>query len=117
MCVYCFIADWAHEWVPGPYTPSTPPTYPVQPWTPWNPTPYVPQTPLPEWTREQYDQFVDILRRVKEMEEKLGGCPCEDASKMDFLKTVKDRLDALDSKVNDDLEQRRLETEACADPE
>jgi hypothetical protein len=95
MCVYCNIADWAHEWVPGPYTPIPPtPTWP---------------TPAPTWTREQYDQFLDILARVKDMEDKLGGCPCEDASKMDFLKTVKDQLD--------DSEERRLEAEACADPE
>lgn len=37
---------------------------------------------------------MEILRRVKNMEDKLGGCPCEEPSKMDFLKEVEKYLDA-----------------------
>jgi hypothetical protein len=60
--------------------------------------PPAPVEKVPEWTRQQYDDLTDILQRVKDMEDRLGGCPCEDASKMDFLKTIKDRLDALEAK-------------------
>jgi hypothetical protein len=85
MCTYCMMADWVHHWVPQP----------------WTPTPWAPQVPTPAWTQEQLTQLLDILRRVKEMEDKLGGCPNEDVSKLDFLRTIQDRLDALEQKAKD----------------
>lgn len=100
------IADWANRWVPGPHTPIAPIT--PSPWpvpyptpipeppfpTPWKETP---KEKLPSWTREQYQDLMEILHRVKDMEDKLGGCPCEDESKMNFLKQIKEYLDANDA--------------------
>jgi hypothetical protein len=100
MCVYCFIADWMRDYTtPKPLPDTMPITIPVQPWSPWTPAP----TPLPgpaPWTQEQYDQAIEILRKVKEMEERLGGCPCEDASKMDFLKEIAERLARIERKID-----------------
>jgi hypothetical protein len=45
---------------------------------------------------------MDILAKIKEMEDRLGGCPCEDEKKMNFLRAIKDRIDALERKVKDD---------------
>jgi hypothetical protein len=78
------MADWAHRWVPDPVNPPAP-------WTPWNP--YGPREPTP-WERQQFDELMEILRQVKEMEDRLGGCPCEDESKMDFLKEIDARITA-----------------------
>lgn len=116
MCTYCFIADWMREYSPWkpvnpyPVNPSPWPLPPAQPWPtpiqPW-PTPIQPwpvnPSPLPNpvpdvtWTRKQLDEALEILRKVKEMEDALGGCPCEDVSKLDFLKEIRERLDALEA--------------------
>jgi hypothetical protein len=125
MCVYCFIADWMHKYVPDypsptvplsphivpgtvpvttpntipPQTPYPAPSTPVGgtplPWSPQpvQPWPTTPTAPL--WTQEQLDEAMEILRKVKEMEDALGGCPCEDASKLDFLNEIQARLDRL----------------------
>lgn len=99
MCVYCMIADWGHRWMPDDYfrqpprrdtlpLPQVPPTSPFAPFD-------------RGWPREMLDQFEDILKRVKEMEDKLGGCPCEEPEKMDFLKAIRERLDAIDKKIEE----------------
>lgn len=125
MCTYCFIADWMHKYVPDDYPTTIPVIYPTTvpntipvapyppyappipvkpignetlPWSPWTPylTPVAPISPLPApWTQEQLDEALEILRKVKEMEDALGGCPCEDATKLDFLKEIQARLDRL----------------------
>jgi hypothetical protein len=92
MCVYCLFADHLHKYIPDGPVPNTP----IQPGTPWSP--WTPSSPLPTapWSREQFDEAMEILRRIKEMEDKLGGCPCEDPSKLDFLKRIEERLDRLE---------------------
>lgn len=99
MCTYCFIADWMHEYTWGP----NPLHIPGTPWSPFGPLkvdpvqPVVPTTlPAPGWTRKQLDEAVEILRKVKEMEDALGGCPCEDPTKLNFLDEIRSRLDALE---------------------
>lgn len=93
MCVYCMIADWIHQYTPDPYYPT--PSIPISP-LPYSPV--IPLQPPPQkpWTQEQLDQILDILRRVKEMEDALGGCPCEEPGKMDFLKDIQTRLDRIE---------------------
>lgn len=101
MCTYCQIADFFNKYIPDdpfdfPIKPLTPP------WSPW--TPY-PAPLIHPWTREQLDEAVEILRLVKEMEDKLGGCPCEDESKMDFLNKIRERLNQAE-KIYDDPANR-----------
>lgn len=98
MCMYCLLADWMHQYTVSPL-PSL-----VQPWSPWNKIPSPVLQPQP-WTRDQYDQAVKILQSVKEMEHKLGGCPCEDPSKMDFLRQIEERLNS----------ERKADGSACED--
>lgn len=69
MCVYCMIADWGKEFAP-------PDRY--------------------QWTRPMLDQFEELLKRVKELEDKVDPCPCPDESKMDFLKEIRDKLDEIE---------------------
>lgn len=86
MCMYCMIADWGRQWIPGPLPGS--PTWPFTPSIP--PIPLAPPpTPAPMWPKEMLDQFEDLLRRVKELEDKLGGCPCEEPQKLDYLKEIR----------------------------
>jgi hypothetical protein len=69
------VADWGHKWNPFPNDPD--PFY--------NPTTTQPLI----WPQEKVEEFEDLLKRVKELEDKLGGCPCEDPKKVDFLEDIK----------------------------
>lgn len=110
MCVYCMLADWVHKWVPSP----KPSTFPVQPWTPWTPMPSpTPVTPPVEWNRPQYEELIDILAKIKDMEDRLGGCPCEDDSKMDFLREIKERLDLIEGKLNAHESRAEVPGDCC----
>src|ERR1700733_9598984 len=122
MCLYCMMADWMHYY--APYSPNTTPwpTTPASPWPsspgqPWPPNPaqplpspltpvlpgfpvdlpglpFPPQNPGYPWSQKQLDDALEILAKIKELEDALGGCPCEDASKMDFLKEIQAKIDA-----------------------
>ena len=92
MCVYCMMADWAKKWTPDTSTPAIPmPGLPP-------PLPVIPYRP---WTQEQLTQFMDILAKIKELEDKLGGCPCEEPEKLDYLNLLQQRLDDLDKKIEE----------------
>ena len=85
MCVYCMMADHAHTYWPYPYDP--------------NPMPRtIPPTPVREWTWPQYNEFEDILRRIKALEDKVGGCPAG-KDKTAFLEDIKHRLEDIDEKL------------------
>ena len=83
MCVYCMMADHAKKWWPDPAIPNR-----EFPWA----------YPVP-WTRKQLDEFEDILRRIKDIEDRLGGCPCEEPEKLDYLKDIRKRLDGIERKL------------------
>lgn len=87
MCVYCMVADHIHRY--WPYPDDTSPIIP----------PAKPFIPPREWTWPQFNEFEDILRRVKELEEKVGGCPCPNEDKTAFLEDIKRRLEAIDEKL------------------
>lgn len=89
MCLYCMVGDWQfrHE----PPWPNVPP-YPTSPFIPAPMVP--PQTP---WSLEKLIEFQDLIRRVKELEDKLG-CPCE-PNKADYLGLLKQRIEQLEKKV------------------
>lgn len=95
MCVYCNMGDHTFRYDPpwkrdttSPYFPQLPqsvpqPVYPLPPmWQPW---------PL-----ERLKEYHDLLKAVKDMEDKLG-CPCE-PNKADYLKLIKERIDHLEAK-------------------
>ncbi len=91
MCLYCMIGDWQFRYNP-----------------PWNP-PYHPQIPLPinpapvnPWPLDQLVEFHEMLRRVKELEDKLG-CPCE-PNKADYLTILRERIEALEKKTSPEKE-------------
>lgn len=91
MCIYCMAADHAHKWYPDPAAPWVPPTSPPYPLIPTSPVPVIPPR---KWTRQELDEFEDLLKRIKDIEDKAGGCPCEDPSKLDFLKDIRARIEA-----------------------
>ena len=80
------IADWGRNWIPGPLpqAPHLPPIIWPYPQTVPNTAP-----PAPVWPKEMLDQFEDLLRRVKRLEDAAGGCPNEDPSKLDYLKEIR----------------------------
>jgi tetrahydromethanopterin S-methyltransferase subunit G len=50
---------------------------------------------------ERLREIQEILKRVKELEDKLG-CPCDDPAqrgKPEYIKKIQDRLDELEKKV------------------
>jgi hypothetical protein len=79
MCMYCMVGDW--QFRHDPPWPNNPPF----PTSPYIPAPVVP--PQKPWDLEKLVEFYDLIRRVKELEDKLG-CPCE-PNKADYLSLLK----------------------------
>lgn len=83
MCAYCFCGDWQFRHNP----PWNPPGHPLIP-TPVAPGPFIP------WDYTKLSEWMDLLQRIKDLEDKLG-CPCE-PNKADYLTLVKERLARLE---------------------
>lgn len=84
MCLYCNCGDWAFRY--------DPPWYP-KPWERYLPV-ALPPAPINPWPLNKLRDYYDLLRRVKEMEDKIG-CPCE-PNKADYLKLFQDRIRELE---------------------
>lgn len=96
MCVYCMVPDFAQRWFPHPG---------IQPWapSPIDPYPYTyPSFPTTvTWTRDMLTEFEELVKRVKELEEKanvnVGEPPCfNDPRKLDFIEQIREILDRAD---------------------
>lgn len=87
MCTYCMIGDWQFRHNP--------------PWNPPWPHPAIPQPVIPAavtpWDITKLTEFYDLLRRVKELEDKLG-CPCE-PNKADYLTILRERIEELEKRA------------------
>ncbi len=87
MCMYCNMGDHTFRYDP-PFEPDRQ-RYPSIPY---------PRTPLIQpWDLERLREYHDLLKAVKEMEDKIG-CPCE-PNKADYLTVLKERIDALEKKL------------------
>ena len=88
MCTYCMIGDWQFRRDP-PFIPTTP-------------VPYLPQPILPPmwqpWQPPELKEFLDLLERVKKLEDALG-CPCE-PNKADYIGLLKERIAELEKRVD-----------------
>ena len=90
MCVYCMCAEWADKWWPDPgRTAPRPDDWPVIPPAPWR--------------KKQVEEFEEILERIQKLEEQVGGCPCPDEEKTDFLEDIKRRLDRISEDIGDEI--------------
>lgn len=58
------------------------------------PLPQIPQAP---WGIEKLTEFLDLLKRVKALEDQLG-CPCE-PNKADYIGMITERIAALEKKA------------------
>lgn len=92
MCCYCMIGDHHFRYDP----PWRNPLLPSQPIAPFVPAPIYPFDTKP-WSLERLKEFEDMLRRVKELEDKLG-CPCE-PNKADYLGLLKERIEKLEAEA------------------
>ena len=89
MCTYCMVGDfWFHHYPPF----TVPPTHPAYPYVPQPLTPV-----LAPWDLAKLKEFEDLLRRVKDLEDKLG-CPCE-PNKADYLGLLRERIDELEKRA------------------
>jgi hypothetical protein len=95
MCVYCMIGDHHFRHNPPWERPVQP--SPLYPWHPLLPLPVDPTLPIIPWDIARLKEFEDLLRRVHELEEKLG-CPCE-PNKADYLTLLRQRIEALEKKA------------------
>ena len=91
MCTYCMIGDWQFR-----HNPPWPPTH-NPPWPPSIPQPLQPAPQIIPWPVDRLKEFEDLLRRVKELEDK-PGCPCE-PNKADYLALLRERIEALEKKA------------------
>ena len=84
MCAYCNMGD--HTFRYDPPFETDPYRYPSIP---------RPRTPLvTPWDLERLRDYHDLLKRVKELEEKLG-CPSE-PNKADYIGILEERIKALE---------------------
>jgi hypothetical protein len=54
--------------------------------------------PLNTWTPDTWGQYQDILRRLAELDKKLGEPDCETAGKLEWQNAVEARLAKLEAK-------------------
>ena len=105
MCVYCMVGDFQFKTWP-PFIPD-----------PWPPSvPYPPQLPpnYQPWPLEQTREYLDLLERVRELEDKLG-CPCE-PNKADYVQMLKDRIAVLEAQPKEKtMDLTNLELSANGD--
>lgn len=93
MRVYCMISGWQFLNNP-PWNPQDIPVWPGS-----IPRPLVPSNQIQPWDIQQLQEFKDLLRRVKELEDKLG-CPCE-PKEADYIQLLQKRIDRLEQIAKD----------------
>lgn len=49
------------------------------------------------WTQPVFNEYQEILRRLGELDKKLGEPDCEDPEKATWMKAIEDRLAALEA--------------------
>lgn len=93
MCIYCNMGDSIFRFDP-PWNPKKwPEDVP--------PSPFIPPavTPVSDkvWPIEKLKEYLDILERIKALEDKIG-CPC-DPNKADYIGLFKKRIAELEKKI------------------
>lgn len=91
---------WPNHWPPG--NPAITPAQPYQPGmipagpAPWEPRPGQTFTPPPYNgpTKEQFEEFLKLLRAAKRFDTLLGMKDCEMAEKLEWLKAIASYLGA-----------------------
>ncbi len=68
MCAYCMMADWGKD--KQDYWTNNP---------------------------DQFRNYDDILKRIKALEDAMGGCPNADPEKEEWIKEIRDLLDKLET--------------------
>jgi hypothetical protein len=86
MCAYCNCGDQFSRWDP-----------PEWDWHKRHPLIPLPVTPFPTqpWPVEKAREYLEILKQIKELEDKLG-CPCE-PNKADYIKLLHGKIAELES--------------------
>jgi hypothetical protein len=69
---------------------------PGNPWHPNIPDPVVP-TLNPPWSQDRLENYLELIRRVKTLEDKMG-CECIEPDKPDYIKLVEDRIIQLEER-------------------
>lgn len=57
--------------------------------------------PMQSWNPITYQHYLDLIRRIEELDRKVGQPDCEDPAKAAFLKSIGDRLSNLEKKVEE----------------
>ena len=86
MRTYCMIGDWHFKYDP-PFR-TDPQIYPQIP------QPVIPPAQIVPWGLDKTKEFLDLLERVKRLEDALG-CPCE-PNKADYIGILKERIEKLE---------------------
>ena len=55
--------------------------------------------PQEQWTRPQFGEFQDLIRRLDEIDRKLGLADCADPEKAKFLESIEKRLKAIEDQL------------------
>jgi len=82
------IGDWQFRHNP-PWVP--------EPWPQYVPQPLPHAFPVVPWGHDRLAEFLDLLERVKRLEDQLG-CPCE-PNKADYIGMLKERIEKLEKEA------------------
>ena len=55
------------------------------------------QVPQENWTRPIFNEYQEIIKKLEELDRKLGFGNCEDPAKAAWMKSVEERLKALEA--------------------
>lgn len=85
MCVVSMISDWGRDRWPLQPQPYSYPSGPL----PLPPSPYLP-------SKQEWDEFKELLRRAAEYDKRTNQPDCEDPKKQEWMKEIERRLELLE---------------------
>lgn len=103
MCVVSYVGDYGREQRPGPWS-NLPPFAPVKPWRPF-PGKAVPVDvkPYNGPTREQFEEFLELLRAARKFDVATGQTDCPAEEKTGWIEGLAKHLGVPVEKVREAL--------------
>lgn len=73
-----------------------------RPYQPLNPVPWPQGAPVQlPWSQDAFQLLQEIMKKMKELDEKLGLKDCEDPKKAEWMKAIEERVKRVERAVND----------------
>lgn len=101
MCVVSNMGDMGREMWPGPW--DRPKPVPMPKVDPWKTVPYVTPPPYNGPTKEQFEEFLDLIRAARKFDKATGQEDCPAKDKTDWMNALAKHLGVDRKKVEEAL--------------